>query len=132
MIQIKKEIIEQIIQHAKRELPNEACGYLASRNGVIIKAFEMRNIDNSPEHFSFDPAEQFSVFREVRKQGLSITANYHSHPSTPSRPSEEDIRLAYDKDISYAIISLAENDPVVKSFRIENNKSEAEEITILN
>ena len=131
MIQIKREISDQIIKHAQKELPNEACGYLAEQNGIIIKAFEMTNIDKSPEHFSFEPAEQFSVFREVRKLGLSIIANYHSHPSTPSRPSEEDIRLAYDPDISYVIISLAENDPVIRSFKIQNGKLEEEELTTL-
>jgi len=132
MIQIKGEIRDQIIEHAEKELPNEACGYLAGRDGVIIKAFKMNNIDKSPEHFTFDPVEQFNVFREVRKLGLDIIANYHSHPSTPSRPSEEDIRLANDPDISYMIISLAEKDTVVRSFRIQNSISEAEEIEILN
>ena len=132
MIQIKEEIRNQIIKHAEKELPNEACGYLAGRDGVILKAYEMKNVDNSPEHFSFDPAEQFNVFREIRKVGLNIIANYHSHPSTPSRPSEEDIRLANDPDISYMIISLAEKNTVVRSFRIQNSISEAEEIEIVN
>jgi|SRR5665647_730260 len=131
MIQINREISDQIIQHARRELPNEACGYLAGHDGIVVKAFEMINTDKSPEHFSFDPAEQFTIFREVRKLGFTIIANYHSHPSTPSRPSEEDIRLAYDPDISYVIISLAENDPVIRSFKIQNGKSEAEELIVL-
>lgn len=131
MIQINREISDQIVGHAMKDLPNEACGYLAGHDGIVVRAFEMTNTDMSPDHFSFDPAEQFIVFREVRKLGFSILANYHSHPSTPSRPSEEDIRLAYDPDISYVIISLAENDPVIRSFKIHNGKSEAEELTIL-
>jgi len=131
MIQINREISEKIVGHAMNELPNEACGYLAGQDGIVVKAFEMTNTDKSPEHFSFDPSEQFGVFREVRKLGLSIIANYHSHPSTPSRPSEEDIRLAYDPDISYVIISLAENDPVIRSFKIQNGKLEEEELTTL-
>ena len=130
MIQINREISDQIVEHAMKELPNEACGYLAGQDGIVVKVFEMTNTDKSPEHFSFDPAEQFSVFREVRNLGLAIMANYHSHPSTPSRPSEEDIRLAYDPDISYVIISLSENDPVIRSFKIQNGKSE-EELTTL-
>jgi len=131
MIQINREISDQIVEHAMKELPNEACGYLAGQDGIVVKVFEMTNTDKSPEHFSFDPSEQFSVFREVRKLGLSIIANYHSHLSTPSRPSVEDIRLAFDPEISYVIISLAENDPVIRSFKIQNGKSEEEELTIL-
>jgi len=132
MIQIGAKIREQIIEQARKELPNEACGYLAGKDGIVVKAFEMTNIDKSPEHFSFDPAEQFKVIREARNLGLSIIANYHSHPVTPSRPSVEDIRLAYDSEISYMIISLADEEAVVNSFKIQNGKSEKEELVIKN
>lgn len=129
MIKIRKGIVNQMIDHVRMGLPNEACGYLAGKDGIVEKSFQMINTDHSPEHFSFDPSEQFKVMREVRKQGLSIIANYHSHPSTPARPSQEDIRLANDPDISYVIISLAEKRPVLKSFRIQNNQVETEDIT---
>lgn len=132
MITISREIKDQIIEHAKRELPNEACGYLAGKEGLILKVFQMINIDNSPEHFAFDPSEQFNVMRMARKEGLSIIGNYHSHPSTPARPSEEDIRLANDPDISYLILSLSENPPVIKSFRIKERKAYPEIITELD
>jgi [CysO sulfur-carrier protein]-S-L-cysteine hydrolase len=132
MIKIRKDINDQIIDRAKKELPNEACGYLAGKDGVILKAFQMVNTDNSPEHFSFDPSEQFKIMREVRKEGLSVMAIYHSHPSSPARPSEEDIRLAIDPAISYLIVSLSEKVPVVKSFRIRENKVDTEAITEIN
>ena len=55
--------------------------------------------------------------------------NFHSHPESPSRPSEEDKRLAYDKEASYMIISLMDiENPVLKSFRIVDNVSTEEEI----
>jgi proteasome lid subunit RPN8/RPN11 len=129
MIQISKNIRKQITEQAERELPNEACGYLAGKEGRVLKAYPMRNVDQSPEHFSFDPAEQFKVIREARKEELKIVGNYHSHPSTPARPSEEDIRLANDPAISYVIISLAEKIPVIRSFQIRENQVEPEEIT---
>jgi proteasome lid subunit RPN8/RPN11 len=69
--------------------------------------------------------------REVRKDGLEILANYHSHPETPARPSQEDIRLAFDPNISYMIVSLADNLPDVKSFRIKNGEVEKEEILVI-
>jgi len=132
MISISQEVLDQIIDHAKKDLPNEACGYLAGNEGIITKVYQLTNIDHSPEHFSFDPAEQFSAVKEARKNGLQIIANYHSHPTTPSRPSVEDIRLAYDPDISYVIISLAENVPVVKSFRILEGVAANEELKIID
>jgi len=130
MISIKRDVYNQIIAHAKADLPNEACGYLAGLDGVVTLGYQLTNIDHSPEHFSFDPSEQFKTVKDARSKGLQILANYHSHPETPSRPSQEDIRLAFDPDISYIIISLAENEPVVKSFRIVNGAVTNEELII--
>ncbi|MCL4482078.1 MAG: M67 family metallopeptidase [Bacteroidetes bacterium] len=131
MISIKQSIIDQIVAHARHELPNEACGYLAGDDGVVTHSYQLTNIDHSPEHFSFDPAEQFQTVRDARNKGLQIVANYHSHPATPARPSVEDIRLAYDPGISYLIISLASNQSDVKSFRIKDSIVEKEEIIIV-
>lgn len=131
MILIPKHIIDGIIAQAKNELPNEACGLLIGKNNEVTKQYPMTNIDHSPEHFSFDPTEQFQVLRSARTNELEIIANYHSHPETPSRPSVEDIRLAYDPNIVYLIVSLAADSPVLKAFRIENEKSSEEEIKVI-
>ena len=132
MIAIKKDVLEKIIAHAKKDLPNEACGYLAGSDGVVTCSYQLTNVDHSPEHFSFDPSEQFKTLKDARNKGLQILANYHSHPSTPARPSIEDIRLAYDPDISYVIISLANNEPSIKSFIIRDGKVEPEDIKIID
>lgn len=118
MLQLNKTIIEEITAIALAALPNESCGYLAGKNGIITKSYALTNTDQSPEHFSFDPAEQFSTLKDVRSKKLEILANFHSHPETPARPSAEDIRLAFDPNILYGIISLAENEAVLKFFSI--------------
>ena len=123
MIRIPAYIIDGIIAQAINELPNEACGLLVGSGSDVLKQYPLTNIDRSPEHFSFDPAEQFQVFREARTDGREIIANYHSHPETPSRPSEEDIRLAYDPNILYLIVSLATETPILKAFNIQNGVS---------
>lgn len=130
MIFIKKEIFDQILKHAIKELPNEACGYLAGNGDRITEHYALTNIDRSPEHFSFDPKEQFATVKDARSKGLTILANYHSHPSTPARPSEEDIKLAYDPSILYIIISLVAQVPDIKAFRIIKGEVQKEEITI--
>jgi proteasome lid subunit RPN8/RPN11 len=122
MLKIKREAYKQIISSARKKLPNEACGYLVGKNGTITHCFPMKNKDASPEHYSFDPGEQFEILRKTRDLGLEIIANYHSHPQTPSRPSEEDIRLAYDPNIAYGIVSLASGDEHFNLFRIKENK----------
>ncbi len=132
MIRIARDAADDIIEHSKNDAPVEACGYLAGENGIVTKSYRMTNIDNSPEHFSFDPKEQFDVLRKARSEGLEIIANYHSHPLSPARPSQEDIGLAYDPDISYVIISLEGDSEVIRSFSIINSEVKAQEIQIIN
>jgi [CysO sulfur-carrier protein]-S-L-cysteine hydrolase len=131
MISIPHYIVKSIIEQAHNELPNEACGLLVGSVESVEKHFALTNVDHSPEHFSFDPAEQFNVLRSARRDGLQIIANYHSHPSTPARPSQEDIRLAYDPDILYLILSLAEKNPVIKAFEIRDGQPKEVDIKIV-
>ena len=131
MIKIKQRIIEQLFSHARKEMPIEACGYLAEKDGVVCRHFEMTNIDQSPEHFSLDPAEQFAVLKKTREMGLDIRGVYHSHPTTPARPSQEDIKLAYDPSVSYVIMSLLDQDITIKSFRIRDGQVDPEPLEII-
>jgi len=79
-----------------------------------------------------DPLEQFAAVKDMRKNGWVLLGNFHSHPTSPSRPSEEDKRLAFDRDLSYLILSLMdEKNPVLKSFRIYESYVEEEEIQII-
>lgn len=131
MIEIPQHIIDAIIKQAYNELPDEACGLLTGEGNSVRKQYALTNTDHSPEHFSFDPKEQFAVLKEARKDNLQIIANYHSHPATAARPSEEDIRLAYDPDITYIIVSLGEADPVIKAFSIRECMVQPIEIKII-
>ena len=130
-MKITKEIYAGIILHAKKDLPNECCGYLAGKRAYVTAAYALKNIDDSHEHFSFDPEEQFAAIKDMRKKDLVPIAVYHSHPETPARPSKEDIRLAYDSDISYLIISLARKVPDIKLFKIRKDLVEKVEIEII-
>lgn len=131
MIKIKKEIFEEMVNHAREGYPLEVCGYLGEINGIVSRIRRMKNVDESNEHFTFDPAEQFEAAKEFRADALKPSVVYHSHPATPSRPSEEDIRLAYDPNVSYIIVSLASGRAVVKSFKIEDSKVSHEKIEII-
>ena len=131
-MKILQEVIDKIIQHAQTEAPIEACGYLAGADGVITRAYPMKNIDASTEHFTLDPKEQFDIVRTVRSNNEEIYTNYHSHPETPARPSQEDIRLAFDPGMKYVIVSLADNTTDVKCFSIVNGEVTHEEWEIIN
>lgn len=130
VLKIQRAIREQLIQHARQDAPIEACGYLAEKEGLVTAIFPLTNADTSPEHFSFDPAEQFAAVRQMRAAGLRMRAVYHSHPATPARPSAEDLRLANDPNLSYVIVSLAQSEPDVKSFVIRNGQISVEPLEI--
>jgi len=130
-MKITKTVLESILVHAKRDMPKEACGYLASRDGVICGHYELTNLDQASDHFSMDPKEQFAAIKDMRAQGMQMAAVYHSHPETPARPSDEDIRLAFDPAISYVIISMAAQEGVVKSFKIRKGEVTLEQMEIV-
>ncbi len=128
VLNLKKSDYDKMLQHCKDGLPNESCGLLAGtvegEVKTVTKIYLLTNIDASNEHFSMDPKEQFAALKDARANGVGIIGNFHSHPESPSRPSEEDKRLAYDPNIEYLILSLQEADhPVLKAFGIDKDKN---------
>ena len=120
-LKLKKDDYTKILEHCVAGLPDESCGLIAgSIDGevkTIEKVYLLTNIDHSNEHFSMDPKEQLAAVKDARANGLTMLGNFHSHPESPSRPSEEDKRLAYDSTAEYLILSLMDRDnPVLKAF----------------
>ena len=125
---IPQNIIDELIAQAQKDAPNESCGYLLGADDKVSENYWMENIDHSSEHFSFAPKDQFAALRYAREHGLKILANWHSHPASPSRPSQEDLRLANDPTIRYAILSLLDGEPKLNSFKILNSEVVDKEI----
>lgn len=118
---IPQSVVDVMVMQARKLAPIEACGYLVGMASQVVSAYPMENIDNSSDHFSMDPAAQFQAVKFARAQGQSLLAVYHSHPVTPARPSEEDIRLANDPNMIYVILSLAVDPPEINGFRIQKS-----------
>ena len=126
MLQLKKSDYDKILSHAVQGLPNEACGLIAGvvEDGIkrIEEVYLLTNVDNSNEHFSMDPKEQLAAIKDMRAKGLTLLGNWHSHPESPSRPSEEDKRLAHDSTVDYLILSLQDREnPVLNAFLVQNH-----------
>lgn len=134
MITVKREDYEAILAHARACLPEEACGIIGGTidpagNKRIEKVYLLENTDHSNEHFTLSPQAQLAAVKDMRANGWMPLGNWHSHPESPSRPSQEDKRLAYDSKASYLILSLQDQDaPVLNSFHIENGEAEKEEL----
>ncbi len=130
-MKISKKIINKIYDHGRKEAPIEACGYLAGINNEVVNYYPMHNIDQSNEHFTFDPQEQFDVMKKVRTEQLEVLAVYHTHPESPARPSAEDIRLAFDPGIVYVILSLLEDKKNIKAYKIIKGQVTEKKLIIL-
>lgn len=136
IIELYRKDYEKMAEHAKKCLPEEACGLLAGieeENGKKIReVYLLTNVDHSNEHFSLDPGEQLAAVKDMREKKLKPLGNWHSHPETPSRPSEEDKRLAYDSRASYLILSLMDQEhPVLNSFHICGGTAEKETLVVI-
>ncbi|MDR2591178.1 MAG: M67 family metallopeptidase [Chitinispirillales bacterium] len=133
-VRLKQTDYEAIVAHAKSWLPSEACGLIAGAIDDNIKTVEkvylLPNPDRSPVHFSIDPKEQLAMIKDMRANGFVPLGNFHSHPATPARPSEEDIKMFYDSKASYLILSLADETPVLKAFGVADGEAIRQELEI--
>lgn len=129
-IVLKKSDFEKMYEHAIKDRPDEACGLIAGidrEDGVreIKKVYLLENIDHTNEHFTISPKDQLTSIKDMRANGLTPLGNWHSHPESPSRPSEEDKRLANDSKASYLILSLMEEgNPVLNAFHVEGEQGD--------
>jgi proteasome lid subunit RPN8/RPN11 len=135
-VTIQKQKYDRLLSYAISKHPEEACGLILGRTNSnekhITEILFIENIDHSSEHFTISPREQLTAIKYARSQNVEILGNWHSHPFTPSRMSDEDLRLAVDKNASYLILSLADmNNPVLNSFSVTSGKSEKENLIII-
>ena len=111
-------ILDEVIGHAKRAYPLEACGLLAGHD-VADRFIPITNMSASPSHYEMDPSELIVALRKLRESGQKLLAIYHSHPHGPEHPSETDIDRAYYPSAACLIISLNELErPRAAAFRI--------------
>ena len=135
-IRIKRTDYNAIVTYCLDGLPDESCGLIAGHIDGNVKAIEkvyfLTNLDHNNVHFTMDPKEQLAAVKDARKLGLTMLGNFHSHPESPSRPSEEDKRLAFDPKINYLILSLMDmENPVLNAVGIDAEKNVSKEELVI-
>jgi proteasome lid subunit RPN8/RPN11 len=131
-MQIERKHLSEIISHAREEVPREACGILAGRDGRVLRLYRARNADQSPTSYSLEPEQQYRIFEDIEDRGLELVAIYHSHPSSPAAPSDKDIEQAYYPEASYLVVSLKDPlEPQVRAFRITKDGAVEEDVTVI-
>ncbi len=137
MTQIEKGYIDDMVAHARAELPNECCGILSGKSGRVSKLYRMTNVEASPFRFSMDPREIAEVDMEAGQNGWDLLAIYHSHTRSEAFPSDTDVRLAAGTvglwpEIRYILVSLMDADASqVRLFRIADGSITEELLEII-
>lgn len=105
-IRIRREIVAAMFEHAREAPRVECCGLLASRDGVIARAFPAANAaSDSATSYEIAPEELFRLMRAIRAAELTFAGIYHSHPNGLNEPSARDVAQAFYPDAVYFIVS---------------------------
>ena len=129
MLALPKKFIDEMIDHARKEAPNECCGIIAGQDRRAVKLFRAKNSEASPYRYNVDPQELFRIYRECDEKSWEFLAIYHSHTASEAYPSPTDVRLAFWPDAYYVLVSLQDPEkPVVRAFRIVDGQVSEEEL----
>ena len=126
-VKITPEHRDALIAHAREEAPNECCGYVRGRDGVIEEVVRSENLRASPYGYELDSKSLLKV-NELDDDGHEVGI-YHSHPKSAAEPSQTDINLAHYPHWTYLIVSLA-GEPAVRAWRIADGRVEEEPIEL--
>jgi len=130
-MRISQSLIDEMVAHARGELPNECCGMVGGRDGVATTVYRAENAEASPLRYSIDAAEQFRLIREIEDAGEELVAIYHSHTKSAAYPSQTDVNLAGWPEAVYLIVSLANSEaPDVKGFWIRGGEIADAELVV--
>jgi len=130
-MRISRGLYEQIIEHARREAPDECCGMIAGRDEEVVEVYAATNIEHSHLRFMIDPTEQLAIDRRMEQAGLELTAIYHSHTRTAPKPSETDIIYAkLWPGVLWVIVGLADDEPEVRTWLIDNGHVAEAELVV--
>ncbi len=123
-MRISRQLLDEVVAHAREEAPNECCGMIAASDGQAVAVHRARNRAASPFRYEMDGMEQYRIQTAIEDAGLELGAIYHSHTRSEPYPSQTDINFAAGwPGVEWLIVGLSRNgDPTVRSFRIDDGR----------
>ena len=123
-MRIARGLLEEMVAHAREDLPNECCGMVGGRDGEATEVVRVANAAASPLRYEMDPQGQYDALKAIEDRGGELLAIYHSHTKSAAYPSQTDVNQAVAwPDQVYVIVSLADPDaPDVKAFLLRDMK----------
>lgn len=115
-----------ILDHARRDAPDECCGLLIGRGRRILHAAALRNAAaRRRTEFRIHPKDHIALRRELRRLSppLEIVGVYHSHPAGPAGPSDKDRRQAHYREWLYVVAARTRDKFRLRAYRIGDRPS---------
>jgi [CysO sulfur-carrier protein]-S-L-cysteine hydrolase len=108
-VKIPQTLIDEMVAHAREDLPNECCGMVGGRDGEAETVIRVANSAASPLRYEMDPQEQYDALKAIEDAGGELLAIYHSHTKSAAYPSQTDVNqaVAWPEQV-YLIVSLAD------------------------
>ena len=109
---IPSSVADELLEHARAEVPNEACGLLAGNlaSGRATAFHPARNEEASPLRYNVHPDDLVRIVFGIEDAGQDLVGIFHSHTHTPAVPSPTDLRSAQYPDAFYVLATLSDLD----------------------
>jgi proteasome lid subunit RPN8/RPN11 len=123
-MKIAQELIDEMVAHAREDLPNECCGMVGGADGEATAVIRVENSAASPLRYEMDPQGQYNALKTIEDAGGELLAIYHSHTKSAAYPSQTDVNqaVAWPEQI-YVIVSLADDNAAdVKAYLLKDLK----------
>ena len=123
------DVSTAISAHGRATYPNECCGALIGRDGLVIEAFPLPNTteEGPRRRFLVRPADYRAAEARATEAGGELLGFYHSHPDHPAQPSQYDLDHAWPF-FSYVIVSVRGGDSKeLRSWRLRDDRSQFDE-----
>jgi [CysO sulfur-carrier protein]-S-L-cysteine hydrolase len=133
-VQLRRDLVDAIVAHARRDHPDEACGVIAGPAGTdrAERFIPMVNAARSPTFYEFDPTDLLKLYRELEANDEVPVVIYHSHTATEAYPSRTDISFAGEPDAHYVLVSTRDPDEhELRSFRIVDGVVTEEPVVVV-
>jgi proteasome lid subunit RPN8/RPN11 len=129
-LRLPRAIADEIAEHARIGLPDEACGIVSGVDATATRFHPAVNADASPFRYSIDSQDLLRIVTEIDDAEEDLLAIYHSHTRSPAFPSRTDVELAFWPDAAYLIVSLASDPPDLKAYSIRDGRIAKRELQI--
>ncbi|MEP7041204.1 MAG: M67 family metallopeptidase [Chloroflexota bacterium] len=119
-LNLPRAVADEVMRHARAELPNEACGLLSGSvaSGLVTRFHPARNLEASPLRYNVHPEDLVRITFAIEDAGEELVAIFHSHTRSPAVPSATDLRTAMYEEPFYLLASLADPDaPPARALR---------------